>query len=97
MITGYISHAATTEGLSVVLMGLVGMIGAVGVSGNLKVRYLASRKVCNATPARGVPKKNDTINNSASGAPHFEKGKEKTRTALRGADGQHVRTRPILR
>ena len=51
MITRDISYAATTGGLDVVLVGFTRMIGAVGVTRPLKVRYLASGKVCDTTPA----------------------------------------------
>lgn len=57
MITGDISSAPTTVGLGVVLMGLMRMIGAVGATSAFDVGYLARDKICNATPARGVPRK----------------------------------------
>jgi len=57
MITRDISSATTTVRLGVVLMGLTRMIDAVGVTGGFQVRYLANAKVCDATPAAGVPRK----------------------------------------
>jgi hypothetical protein len=57
MFTGDISSTPTTVGLGLVLMGLMRMIGSVGVTGTFQVRYQASAKVCDATPATGVPRK----------------------------------------
>lgn len=57
MITGDISAAPTSVRLDVVHMGQMRMIGAVGITGALTARYLGSRKVSSAAPARGVPRK----------------------------------------
>jgi hypothetical protein len=58
MVAGNIPATAATEGLGVVIMSQMRVIDTVGVSGALAVRYLARRKVPDASPPRGVPEKN---------------------------------------
>lgn len=98
LFTRDISSAATTMGLGVVLMGSTRMIGAVGVTGAFEVRYLGRAKVCDATPATGVPRKmTHNKHRRVRWSNSLKKKKKKRRTPPPGADGQHVRTRPIPR
>jgi len=78
MIARDISFATTAVGLGVVLMGRVRMIGAVGVIRALGVRYLASAKVCHATPAARVPRKVTHNKTPCQVVRQFEEEKKKT-------------------
>jgi hypothetical protein len=77
MVTGNIPAAAAAEGFGVVVMSQMRVIDTMGVSGALAVRYLAIRKVPQASPPRGVPEKYEQKNPWSAG-PHFEKAKKKT-------------------
>jgi hypothetical protein len=70
MLTGDISSTPTTVGLGIVLMGRMRMIDAVGVTGAFQVRYLASVKVCDPTPANGVHPRGVLVG-STFGLVHF--------------------------
>ena len=76
MLTGDISSTPTTVGLGIVLMGRMRMIDAVGVTGAFQVRYLASVKVCDPTPANGVPRKMTHNKTPCQVVRHFEKEKK---------------------
>lgn len=56
-LAGDIPAAAATMRFSDVTMGRMRVIGAIGAPGIFAVRYLARRKVPDASPAVGVPEK----------------------------------------
>jgi hypothetical protein len=80
VIAGDIPTTAATEGFRVVCMSRMRVMDAMGVPSAFAVRYLASRKVPDASPAGGVPeKKNKKVSVVSWSAYHIER-KKKTYT-----------------